>query len=469
MPITERKDEMLSNDNVIKLLKTGRVIEWNKLISEKRIPLEVWQEGNAREPQLSGVNLRGMDLDEVDLPYINLSQSLLNKSSFYYANLKKCDLRYAQLEGADLVGCDLSGANLSNANLQKTNLSEANLSGANLTNANLYRAEIEDADLSGAILHRTYLNSASFYQSNLSGVDLSNSDALSTSFIEADLSNSLLKDVLFCDANLTGAKLNNAVLERANLECANLSYSNLSGAIFNKAILVCCTMVGANCYDTNFNGCTVYGISAWDLDLGKVKAQSDLIITPPNQSVITVDNLEVAQFVYLILNNAKIRDVIETISKKGVLILGRFSKERKYILNNIKDKLRELGYVPMMFDFEKPTQRDFTETIKTLAGMCRFIVADITNPQSSPLELQATMPDYMIPLVPIIQEGEEPFSMFIDLQNKYSWVLDVLYYDKIENLVDKMENAIINPALACAEKLTLKKGEKIRARHVNDY
>jgi hypothetical protein len=32
--------------------------------------------------------------------------------------------------------------------------------------------------------------------------------------------------------------------------------------------------------------------------------------------------------------------------------------------------------------------------------LSRFIIADITNPRSSPLELQATMPDYMIPFVP---------------------------------------------------------------------
>jgi hypothetical protein len=100
-----------------------------------------------------------------------------------------------------------------------------------------------------------------------------------------------------------------------------------------------------------------------------------------------VDNLEVAQFIYLLLNNEKIRDVINTIGKKGVLILGRFTEERKPVLDAIRDRLRELDFVPMLFDFERPTQRDFTETIKTLAGLSRFIIADITNPRSSPLEL----------------------------------------------------------------------------------
>jgi hypothetical protein len=34
------------------------------------------------------------------------------------------------------------------------------------------------------------------------------------------------------------------------------------------------------------------------------------------EPAITVDSLEVAQFFYLLLNNTKIRDVIETIGKK---------------------------------------------------------------------------------------------------------------------------------------------------------
>jgi hypothetical protein len=38
-----------------------------------------------------------------------------------------------------------------------------------------------------------------------------------------------------------------------------------------------------------------------------------LIITRWDEPAITVDNIEVAQFVYLLLHNEKIRDVIDTI------------------------------------------------------------------------------------------------------------------------------------------------------------
>jgi hypothetical protein len=49
---------------------------------------------------------------------------------------------------------------------------------------------------------------------------------------------------------------------------------------------------------------------------------------------------------------------------------------------------------------------------EVLAGLSHFVIVDITNPRSAPLELQATVPEYMIPFVPIIEKGEEPFAMF---------------------------------------------------------
>jgi hypothetical protein len=91
------------------------------------------------------------------------------------------------------------------------------------------------------------------------------------------------------------------------------------------------------------------------------------------------------------------------------LILGRFT-ERKDVLEAIKKEVSRLDLLPIVFDFERPTDRDLTETIMTLAGLSRFIVADITAPKSVPLESHATVPNYMVPFVPLIQDGEKPFS-----------------------------------------------------------
>jgi hypothetical protein len=195
----------------------------------------------------------------------------------------------------------------------------------------------------------------------------------------------------------------------------------------------------------------------------------DIVITHRGEPEITVDNLEVAQFIYLLLHNEEIRKVIDTIGKKGVLILGRFTGERKAVLDALRTALRDHGFLPMVFDFEKPTQRDFTETIMTLAGMSLFVIADITNPRSTPLELQAIVPDYIIPCVPIIAEGEPPFAMFIDLQRKFDWVLDVLEYDSIDHLLAGLENAVIAPALQRHDELIQRRARAVGTRHIQQY
>jgi hypothetical protein len=125
--------------------------------------------------------------------------------------------------------------------------------------------------------------------------------------------------------------------------------------------------------------------------------------------------------------------------------------------------------LPIVFDFERPKGRDFTETIKTLAGMSCFVIADITNPKSAPLELQATVPDYMIPFVPILQDGESGFSMFSNLQTKYDWVLGTLGYDSSKNLIANLDDVVINPALGKRSELELRKARDTPTRHVNDY
>ena len=144
-----------------------------------------------------------------------------------------------------------------------------------------------------------------------------------------------------------------------------------------------------------------------------------MVITRPNEPVITVDNLEVAQFVYLLLHNEKIREVIDTIAKKAVLILGRFTPERKAVLDAIREELRRQNYLPILFDFEKPASRDLTETISTLAHMARFIIADLTEPSSLPKELEAIVPTLAVPVQPVMEGVTRPYTMFPDYW-KYS-------------------------------------------------
>ena len=123
------------------------------------------------------------------------------------------------------------------------------------------------------------------------------------------------------------ASLIRADLRAAKLYGANLNGANLNRADLNGAKLEGSTLLKTDFTDADLTDCSVYGISAWGLKLERTK-QQNLIVTPPYEPEITVDNIELAQFVYLLLHNEKIRDVIDTIGRKGVLLLGRFTEGR---------------------------------------------------------------------------------------------------------------------------------------------
>ena len=354
------------------------------------------------------------------------------------------DLFGANLSGADLRQADLSRADLRQADLWKADLREANLREANLSGAGLMGAYLSGADLGGAHLYGAHL-----FGADLSGADLR----------EADLSGADLREADLSETNLGGALLMGADLKRANLSRADLSGADLRGTSLIRTVID----------KAKISGSLVYALNALDLK-GEFEEQKDLIITPSKTAMITVDNIKVAQFIHLILNNEEIRDVIHTLTSKSVLILGRFSiPGRKSILDALRSKLREYDLLPIVFDFDRPTDKDFTETVNILARLSLFVIADITNPKSSPLELQATVPDYQVPFVPIIQEGEQPFDRMVELQKKYNWVMDTLYYDSIETLINALKPAIIDPAIEKHHELRLIQAKESKNRSAKDF
>ena len=244
---------------------------------------------------------------------------------------------------------------------------------------------------------------------------------------------------------LIDANLSKVDLRGANLRGADLTETNLREADLTGAQLCYAHLVGTKLENANLSSCHIYGISAWNLEL-EGAIQSDLIITPDNETSITVDNLEVAQFIYLLLNNEKIRDVIETIATKVVLIVGRFTSERKGILNAIKGELRRHDYLPVVFDFETPACRDTQETITTLARLARFVIADITDPRSVPQELVSIVESLpSLPIQPLLEVGYEPWGMY-DHIKRYPWVLEIHHYKDLDGLLTSLSEKVITPA-----------------------
>lgn len=315
---------------------------------------------------------------------------------------------YRAKRGVDLRGVDFPGLLLGTVDLGKALLDDSNLHGAKFRGACLRGAKLQRVDLGESLLLGADLRNCDLRGANLAGADLSESD------------------------------LDEAILDDADLRGANLSYASL----------VHTSITGAR-----LDGCRVYGVAAWDL-VGEPASSADLVITPPTEPALLVDKLKLAQFMFLILENAELRDVIDTLTSKSVLLLGRFTPERKAILDALRHALREQDFAPVMFDFDKPTSKTMTDTVKLLAQMVRFIVVDLTDPASAPYELGLLMSMGLrtTPLVPIIGLGQAPFAMANDIVRE-DWVLDVVHYTDTSDLLARLKKEVIRPAEALAKRL----------------
>lgn len=422
----------MANPEHLAILKQG-VEVWNK-----------WSHEYGIIPDLSGIDLSNTDLSYADLSYADLENTNLSG-----ANLTGADLSEANLQGANIINTDFTGANLSGANLAGTPINQAILNQTKLSYTNLAKTNLffdtflisqKGCDFSGIRMPNADLWGANLTGANLERSTLPQSDIKDSILVDADLSGADLSESDLTGANLSGANLSGTNLSGANLSGANLSGTNLKGTNLMKSFFI-----ETNLNNANIEGAKVYGISAWNIKKEGL-IQKDLIITKDDEPKITVDDLEMAQFIYMMLNNQKIRDVIDTLTSKTVLILGRFSEERKPLLDAIKEELRLRNYLPILFDFEKPAGRNLTETISILAKMSRFVIADLTDAKSIPQELSHIVPfTPSLPVLPIILEGQKEYAMFEHFK-AYPWVMPLHAYASQEAMLAEITEKIIAPA-----------------------
>jgi uncharacterized protein YjbI with pentapeptide repeats len=369
--------------------------------------------------------------DEQQLEILREGVEVWNTWREEHPDIDRPDLSFGtlpdHLDGANFQGVDLRSVVASGSSLR-----EANLSGASLIDTIL-----NDSDLDGADLHSAFMHATDLSNSNLRGANLSSVHGYRLSMD---------------GANLEGANLEGACLEWSDLSCASLE-----GADLRRANLTCARLVGTNFSRALLTGATVYGVSAWGVELTDAE-QRDLVVSKHDEPAITVDDLELAHFIYQILKYDSVRRILDTVTSKTVLLLGRFTPERKQILYRIRDRLREGGYSPVVFDFPGPEDRDVTETVTTLARLCRFIIADLTEPSSIPKELEAIALRHAVPIQPLIEGNELPYSMFKDYW-KYDWILEVNRYADEGALIAAFDELVMRPAEAKASELAVKKAK----------
>lgn len=417
----------MANQDHLNILRQG-VEVWNQ-----------WRVANPNiQPDLTKAHAWRRNYDGANFAGSDLTEANFSNASLVGANFNKAILNAANFHEADLSSASLVEAGLYIANLWKTKLIGADLSLANLQNAECYEADFENALLVGADLTKANLHKAKFRKANLHKANLSRADARM--------------------GNFTGATLTQAEFLETNLFQTNIIGANLRGADLRYA-----RTIETSFENSDLTGSSIHGIYGWTVILDGAK-QEDLIITRPGESTLTVDDLRVAQFVYLLLSNQNIRNVIDTIGRKAVLILGRFTPKRKAILDAIRDELRRLGYLPMLFDFDKPASRNLTETVSILAHMARFVIADISAAKSIPQELQKIVPNLpSVPVQPIIQSGMQVYGMFDDFFD-HSSVLPLYEYGSKKSLLASLEKDVLLPAIEKANEIENKRKTRLEGR-----
>jgi hypothetical protein len=108
------------------------------------------------------------------------------------------------------------------------------------------------------------------------------------------------------------------------------------------------------------------------------------------------------------------------------------------------------GYLPLLFDFPRPQSKTYTGTIRTLVGLARFVIVDLSGP-SVPQEITATVDLYEIPFVPILEKKRKDWSMFRDFLVKER-VLEPVHFTDQDHLLELLAEEVIAPAERLVEK-----------------
>lgn len=390
----------------------GRAHEWKPHPEHLRILLKgvpawnAWREANPNvQPELMGADLTPLGINRTRQTWGELTEDSSSEERTTYV---------------DLTGVNLEGALMMGALLTISKLTNANLAGAQLEGAEISMAKIDDADLSGADLRY-----ATLAQSRLPGSKLERTDLRWSNLRQTELE---------------GLDLRTAALEGADFTETRLAGADLSGNDLSEARMIRTDLRGAK-----LSGCRVYGISAWDVQLDGA-TQASLRVSDRHGPDIFVDNLAVAHVIHLLLTSKGMRDTLDVITRKVVLVLGRFTDVRKPLLDSVATKLRELGYVPVIFDFPTDANRNLTETVSTLAHLSRFIIADLSDPRSVPQELQRVVPALpSVPVVPLLASGEREYSMFESFRD-YPWVLEPVRYADGAELLGLFVEKVVEPA-----------------------
>jgi hypothetical protein len=149
-------------------------------------------------------------------------------------------------------------------------------------------------------------------------------------------------------------------------------------------------------------------------------------------------------------------EIMSELSRRRVLILGRFTGRRLKVLEAIKAHLaaHPNRYIPELFTFRKPDSRDLVESIIGFAALSRFIIADLSEPKSLPSELEAIVPNFQsVPVVPVINQSGREYATFSSVQRRPNVVRPTVRYRDLDDLIEKLDASVVPLAEARLEEV----------------
>ncbi len=470
---------MANEEHVKLLLESGN--DWNRWRGERP----------QLQPDLHGAELSNQVFSHLNLEDANLSNAKLRDSFFVECQLDRAILTRAEAAGCKFHGCNLQavhaqGLNFWGGRFHKCQLDNGHFEldsadqseGSNVvctaygvesrprgTCADFTEAGFFDCSAKSAAFDYARLQEVRAIKTSFAGSSFRGATLTPRQVVEVSLNNANMRGANLCGADLAGVDLCGANLQGAALIDARLGLgrmtqmtnvttgpegtrwnnithhellTDLRGVNLRGADLTGASLLQADLTDADLRGARVYGTSTWNVKLDGAK-QDGLIVSPQGTPDLTVDNLEIAQFVYLLLDNPRIRDVIDKITSKVVLILGRFTEERKRVLDAIREHLRTRNWCPVMFDFEKPASRGVLETVSTLAHMARFVIADYSDPKMVLAEVPWIANSVTVPILPIMHAyaGDEHVTLG-ELRRGRINILDTRRYTDIPNLLESL-------------------------------
>jgi uncharacterized protein YjbI with pentapeptide repeats len=355
------------------------------------------------------------------------------------------------------INPDLSGQTFYAKHFSDLNFDRTSFAGANISQSEFYDCAFFEAELS-----RTNAAKCKFLRSAMEGATFDSADLALGDFMECKLAgarfeNANTRDVRFYYCDLTFARLAGCNLHGSNFKAAILDRTDLSGAQIEDSFMLQTVFLGTDLRGSTIKDCFVYGVSVWDVVTDEHTVQSNLTITTSRTNGISVDNLVMAQFMYLLIHNPNLRTVLDTMNSKIVLILGAFGADRITVLQTLREQLRRFGYVPVLFDFAGPDTKTISDTVMAIASMARFVVVDISDPRCSPHETSMIASNLGIPIQAIIENGQKPWAMFRDLRHKFRYVLAPLTYEGPNQLMTQLKECVIDPCEKMAAELIASK------------